>query len=419
MPKKSSARKSTSPLNGVATLVVVIAILALGGYYALSGSDPLGLFGEKPTQAAGDSLPPGLEPMETSSGDNVPFSGTDNTWWDAYFVAPLSLKESEELAFRSKIPTQNYQNSIAQKLIENIDNAKQSIHIASFEFDLTDVANALIRAKQRGVDVRWVTDDEHGIEADTEPGHGQFKALKAAGIQIVDDGRSALMHNKFWLFDGQIVWTGSTNVTVSGMFEQNNNVIVIHSTRLAAVYEKQFHEMWGGSFNARSPSTVKEQAVNVNGVPIQVLFSPEDKAISQIIPYIQKATSSIKFMAFSFTNDGLGAAMIERKKNGVDVQGVFETTGSDSEFGQMTPLYCAKAAVRRDGNPAFLHHKVIIVDKHIVITGSLNFSDNADQSNNENVIIIDNPEIATQYIQDFDRVWSIARDPDPAKTTCN
>jgi phosphatidylserine/phosphatidylglycerophosphate/cardiolipin synthase-like enzyme len=84
----------------------------------------------------------------------------------------------------------------------------------------------------------------------------------------------------------------------------------------------------------------------------------------------------------------------------------------------MTLLFCAKIPVRQDGNPAFLHHKVIIVDEHIVITGSLNFTDNADQNNNENVIIVDNPDIARLYTQEFNRDWAVAHDPAPGKLVC-
>lgn len=350
-------------------------------------------------------------PDAGDSGSDTSGPTSSNTWWEVYFVNPLRLTEKEELAFRAKIPAENYKGSIAEKLINNINKAKKTIHIASFEMDLTDVSKALIAAKKRGVDVRWITDDESGIDADSKPGRGQFKAMKAAGIPLKDDGRGALMHNKFWLFDGKIVWTGSTNVTVSGMFEQNNNTIVISSFDLATIYEKQFQEMWAGSFNAKSPSNVSKQALKIKDTKIQILFSPEDKAISQIIPYIQKAKSNIRFMAFTFTQDDLGNAMIERKKAGVDVQGVFEATGSDTEFSEMAPLYCADAPVRQDGNPAFLHHKVIIIDKRIVITGSLNFTDNADQSNNENVIIIDNADIAKLYMQEFQRVWDVAHDP--------
>ncbi|HRJ74826.1 MAG TPA: phospholipase D-like domain-containing protein, partial [Anaerolineales bacterium] len=69
-------------------------------------------------------------------------------------------------------------------------------------------------------------------------------------------------------------------------------------------------------------------------------------------------------------------------------------------------------------NGSFLHHKVIIIDNSIVITGSLNFSANADDSNEENVIILDNPEIAALYIQEFEKNWAQAKDVSPGTFTC-
>ena len=438
MPTKKSSRSSAGK-TGLGTLIVLVVVILLGGYYAVSGADPLGLFGKtalttEPTPLVdnGSTDSPTVETAEPAITEEIPTDEptaapdiatsstplTSNRSWNVYFVTPLRLKESEEATFRAQIPAANYKGSIAEKLIAQIEKAQKTIHIASFEADLTDISKALIEAKKRGVEVRWITDDESGIEADSKPGHGQFKAMKAAGIAIKDDERGALMHDKFWLFDGQVVWTGSTNVTVSGMFEQNNNVIVIRSTKLAAIYESQFADMWAGNFNAKSPSTVDSQSLAINGNEIRVLFSPEDKAISHIVPYIQNAKSSIRFMAFTFTNDDLGQAMIARKKAKVDVQGVFEATGSDTEFSEMPPLYCAKVPVRKDGNPAFLHHKVIVIDERIVITGSLNFTDNADQNNNENVIILDNPEIAKLYMQEFQKVWDAGSDPDKSKMKC-
>ncbi len=81
-------------------------------------------------------------------------------------------------------------------------------------------------------------------------------------------------------------------------------------------------------------------------------------------------------------------------------------------------MYYSKMKVRRDGNGSFLHHKVVIVDERIVITGSLNFSDNANDSNDENVIIVDNADIAALYLQEFERVWAMASDPEPDKFEC-
>jgi len=58
------------------------------------------------------------------------------------------------------------------------------------------------------------------------------------------------------------------------------------------------------------------------------------------------------------------------------------------------------------------------VDNRYVITGSFNFSTNATESNDENVIIIDNPDIANLYMQEFGRIWNIATDPEPATFSC-
>jgi phosphatidylserine/phosphatidylglycerophosphate/cardiolipin synthase-like enzyme len=426
MPR-SSSKAFGSDTKGLFTLIVLAIVVALGAFFSSTGSDPAGILVEEPTEQIAENpsveipmiTPDSSQPQEAPTARPLPPSDqTSGDWWQVYFIRNLRLTEKEEMMYRAAIPLDQYNGSTAQALIDLINNARSSIHIASFEFDLTDAASALAAAKQRGVDVRWITDDEHGLEADEEEGHGQFKLLADAGIEIKDDGRSALMHNKFWIFDNAIVWTGSTNVTVSGMFEQDNNAIMIQSPELAAIYERQWQDMWAGQFGPKSPSTIADQRLKIKSTDVQVLFSPEDNAIAQIIPYIQNAQSSIYFMAFTYTHDDLGAAMIERFKSGVDVRGVFETTGSDSEFGQMRPLYCAGVPVKPDGNPAFLHHKVIIIDKKIVITGSLNFTNNADQSNNENVIILQNGDIARKYIAEFERIWGLGRDPDPAKLKC-
>ncbi len=277
----------------------------------------------------------------------------------------------------------------------------------------------MIAAHNRGVDVRWVTDDESGLLADEEPGRGQFAMLMNAGIQVRSDNRTALMHNKFWIFDNQITWTGSTNITENGVFKQDNNTIVIQSPELATIYEREFQEMWDGQFGPKSPSQLADQSTIINGSSVYVIFTSEDHAIEEaIIPLVNTATSSVRFLAFSFTDYPLAAAMIARAQNGVNVAGVYEKVGSDTDAAELKTFYCAHVPVRRDGNPSFMHNKVIVVDERYVITGSLNFSTNAETSNDENVLIIDNPDIAKLYMQDFDRIWNLGTDPEPDKITC-
>ncbi len=65
-----------------------------------------------------------------------------------------------------------------------------------------------------------------------------------------------------------------------------------------------------------------------------------------------------------------------------------------------------------------MHHKVIIIDNSIVVTGSLNFSSSADEDNEENVVILDNPEIAALYLQEFDKLWNQAHDVETGTFTC-
>ncbi|CAG1023143.1 partial Phospholipase D, partial [Methylococcales bacterium] len=312
----------------------------------------------------------------------------------------------------------NPAGSIQERLIQMINEAQASIHIASFEFNLTPVADALIAAKNRGVDVKWMTDDKNGLDYDIQPGRGQFSLLIGAGIEVKDDARSALMHNKFWIFDQKIVWTGSTNITSNGIFKQNNNVLVIRSPEIAFIYEREFQEMWNGQFGPRAPSTVNTQWAIVDGTPIQVLFSPEDKIVGNLIALVNDAQASIRFLAFSFTDYPLAQVMIDRARAGVDVRGVFETFGSNSPNSELRTFWCAGMPVRQDGNGSFLHHKLIIIDGNIVATGSLNYSSNADESNEENVLILDNAGIAALYLQEFDKLWGQAQDVAPALFSC-
>jgi phosphatidylserine/phosphatidylglycerophosphate/cardiolipin synthase-like enzyme len=388
----STRRKS----SGITTLLALIVVVVMGFIYTLTGN--------KTSDEV--STPVGASPVPPAGFTAIPDVPTATTgqWWEVYFTDPLTINNPDQ-----------WQNSIEGRLIEKINAAQSSIHIAAFEFDLTPVADALIAAHQRGVDVRWVTDDENGLGADEDPDRGQFAMLQAAGIQVIADTRSALMHNKFIIFDGQTAWTGSTNLTASGVFQQNNNTIVIHSPDVAAIYESEFEEMWNGQFGPKSPSTADQQAALVNGTVIQVYFSPEDKVLDRIIPIVAGAQSNIRFLAFSFTDYPLAKAMIDRSAAGVDVAGVYEKTGSETEGAELKTFVCAHVPVRQDGNPRFLHDKVIVIDNRIVISGSFNFSNNATDNNDENVIIIDNPEIASLYMQEFGKVWSIATDPDPAK----
>ena len=158
--------------------------------------------------------------------------------------------------------------------------------------------------------------------------------------------------------------------------------------------------------------------LDVNGQPFVVLFAPEDDPFDTLVRLVSVAESSIRFMAFSFTNDALGLAMLERAQAGVDVQGIFEVRGSETEYAELPRLYCAGVPVRQDGNPQTFHHKVVVIDNYVVITGSMNFSDSAADDNDENMVAISEPAVAQLYLQEFDRRWAEATLPFPEDMNC-
>jgi len=397
--RDGSAPAPAAPRSREAPPTPVITPLALAPLPAMPPSQPAAVsppVGEPPVP---------LPTMPPPDASDTLYFGRAGDWWEVLFSSG-----TKELGEESQ--------AIARRLSTYINLATRSIHIAAFETDIDEIADALIAAHNRGVDVRWITDDENGTDADAEEGRGQFARMEAAGIPIRDDQRSALMHNKFIIFDEAILWTGSMNLTWNDLGRNNNNVIVADAPEVAAIYAREFQEMWDGQFGAKSPSTKSTQATALQGTPFIVRFAPEDDPFEQLVALTGAARHSIRFMAFSFTQDDLGQVMLERAAAGVGVSGIFEVRGSETEYAELSPLYCAGLAVRQDGNPGTFHHKVIVIDETVVVTGSMNFSENAASSNDENVIALSNPDIARAYLEEFDRRWAEATEPDPADMAC-
>jgi phosphatidylserine/phosphatidylglycerophosphate/cardiolipin synthase-like enzyme len=91
------------------------------------------------------------------------------------------------------------------------------------------------------------------------------------------------------------------------------------------------------------------------------------------------------------------------------VQGVIEERNTDQPNSQYKRLRTAFHDVLTDGNPYTMHHKVIIIDDETVITGSYNFTHSAERTNDENVLIIHDPEVAGLFVEEFGRVYEEAR----------
>jgi phosphatidylserine/phosphatidylglycerophosphate/cardiolipin synthase-like enzyme len=308
-------------------------------------------------------------------------------------------------------------NGVDQYPVRDVDAAKKTIDVASFDFNLPSFLDALVQAKHRGVAVRMVLDEENGtqrLNASDAPGGNPIDALQVlqnAGIPVVNGGRSnGLMHDKFIIVDGAVLYVGSWNMSYNDTYRNNNNLLRIADKTLVDNYEAKFQELFVDKrFGTRAEVGAQTKQTSVDGVPVENYFSPVDQVTDKIVAAVKGAKSSVKFMAFTYTSDPLAQAMIARQGAGVKVHGVIENRGASQ--GAMPELFCAKVPVEVDGNKYTMHHKVIIIDDQVVITGSFNFTKTADTANDDNILIIHSSGVAALYDAEFQRVYGAGKTP--------
>ena len=408
---KSSSQSSKSTSQPRSIIASILGIIVLVIAFIISQITGIDLTGTA-TQTVGTTAPTQIVATSPPGATAVPGGvttisipqgfGAQKGFWQVFFTAPTGSSRAAD-----------YVNGIDGPLAAAIGGVRGTLDIAAFEFNNPVITQAVLAAKARGVTVRMVTDNEHGLEDDDST----IQQLIDAGIPVVDDGRTALMHNKFMIMDSTVVWTGSTNYTVNDVYRNNNNMLSLRSRRAVEAYQAEFNEMFEQKqFGPRSPKG-NDANFNQDGTPIQIYFASEDPVLPAMIAEIGKAQKSIRFMAFSFTDFDLASAIEQRAQANVGVQGIFEKVGSETSASELTTLFCDGLQVRQDGNKYILHHKVFIIDDSTVISGSFNFSSNATNSNDENLIIIQDADLAAQYTAEFNRRWAEATVP--TKLTCS
>ena len=309
--------------------------------------------------------------------------------------------------------------------IAYISRAKQTIDIAIYNFNnegLSSIANALNAAYNRGVAVRIVTDGGTNNSAipDLVAGIGKIGRPVTTGI----------MHNKFMVIDGKstnqndpIVWTGSCNWTDQNVNTDANNVLFIQDASLAKVYNIEFNEMFGSTTTTPSLANAKFGPAKSDNTPheliiggnrVEVFFSPSDGVNQQIVNHIATAGSDLEVGTMLITRKVISDAIIARKNAGVTSK-VIISNRATSDATVVTDLGTALGNYFREYHEqGLLHSKYMIIDQSntasdpMVWTGSHNWSDAANVSNDENSIVIHNAQISNLFYQDFKKRFDLA-----------
>jgi len=382
-------------MAGLLVVVAVVIAACSGG----TGQQPQPT---TPPSTAIPTQPPAPTVAPATSVANVPQDGAVLPWLSVYFSDPFPPDETNR--------------GLDRWPVADIDKAARTIDAAFFDLNAPSVINALIAAQRRGVKVRLVVDLENGSQQVTaargRPAYDALAAIQNAKLPYVDGGRSnGLMHEKILIIDGTILYIGSWNASWNDSYRNNNNLLRITAQRLIQNYQSHFNDMYERQlFGTRNKNTVANPTMTLDGVRVENYFSPPDKVMEKILREVGAAQKSIRFMAFTFTHPELRQLMLDKAKAKVLVQGVFENRGALQ--GAMPFLFCGGLQVRTDGNPYTMHHKVIIIDDSVVITGSYNYTATADRANDEGIVIIRSQPVAALYLDEFIKVYQRGEQPD-------
>lgn len=336
-------------------------------------------------------------------------------------------------------------DQVADRLARFVTDAQRSVHLAIYDFRLSDhlagpVVEAFTGAAQRGMEVR-IAYDHGGKPTDQPTGREDQNTLAVAArggdpaprgthewlhtafdqtpvqLQPIDPGRQ-IMHDKYLIRDGATadaaVWTGSTNFTDDAWTHQENNIITVASPEIAAGYERDFAELWSTGQIADTGALDHGHAT-VDAHPVAWDFAPGDGPTidATLAGIISTATRTVAVASMVLTSHQILGALVDALDRGVALTGIYDNGQmgpivkhwADSARGQATAALFEQVAahlVTKTSEPFhatslhnFMHHKVLVCDD-AVATGSFNLSLNATR-NAENSLTSTSSDLADTY----------------------
>ncbi len=295
------------------------------------------------------------------------------------------------------------------QLVKFIQGAKHSLDVAIYDMKNADVLKAL-KGMSTKVQLHILYDagKAGGSSTTVDPKVSTTaQAIKAAGLQAfaqpVKEKGGHLMHDKFIVRDGASVWSGSGNFTNGGLLLQDNHFFTMDY-----------------SVSHTPGVTSSPLKVKIGNISVTVFFSTQLGATEGIETEVQsrlKGAKKIRVIAMLVSDPGILASLLALKKK--DIKGVLDphemknvmknkTADPNFWFANGDPRFVAANSHAFNGTGDkndFMHNKVMIVDDKVVITGSYNFSENA-EANDENLLIFESAALAGAYNQYFNALFA-------------
>lgn len=314
-------------------------------------------------------------------------------------------------------------------IVEFIGAAKESLDIAVQELDSLPIAQALLDAAWRGVNVRIVLEQDYLQEAsvpkprvrqgeseeaarwraqwEEDPPRGLdmnrdiLVALLRSGVHATADYNPDIFHQKFVIRDYRAkatatsgLLTGSANFTHTDTHTNLNHVVVFNDYRICRAYRSEYEQIETGSFGRGGHGRVPP-VINLKGVPVKILFAPDHTPELEIMKQINKCEKRLDFAIFTFSgSSGIDDAMIMVKRAGRALRGALDPGQAAQDWAATKWLHEADVELfvpRRQEHFGKLHHKLMVIDDAIVVAGSFNYTAPANDYNDENIFVIGSP----------------------------
>ncbi|TXH35338.1 MAG: phospholipase D family protein [Rhodospirillaceae bacterium] len=142
---------------------------------------------------------------------------------------------------------------------------------------------------------------------------------------------------------------------------------------------------------------------------IATCFTPGQDCTAKIVSTIAVAKDQIRVQAYSFTSAPIAKALAAAHRRGVDVQVILDKSQATARYTGATYLQNAGIPVSIDFKVAIAHNKVMVIDGRTVITGSFNFTAAAQEKNAENLLVIQDPGLARQYLANWESRAAVSK----------
>jgi phosphatidylserine/phosphatidylglycerophosphate/cardiolipin synthase-like enzyme len=283
-------------------------------------------------------------------------------------------------------------------------------------------------------------------------GGDAIRILRDGGVPMLDDtadgsSGSGLMHHKFMVIDRRQVITGSTNFTSSCVHGDPddprtrgnvNHLLRLQSAPLAELFHREFMMLWGdgpgGAPDSRFGIAKNSPGIRwttVGQVPVGVLFAPHRRqaphhGLRLLDELLARTRREADLALFVFSDQQLGNRLGELHDRGVAIRLLADPGFATRSFSEVLDLLgvalpdhrCRLEAGNRPrstgidgvGTPRLspgdkLHHKLAVLDRRFVISGSFNWSPSAAHQNDETLLVIDSPALAVHFREEVDRLW--------------